>query len=413
MNNRFRKYMVYAVGEIVLVVIGILIALQINNWNQKKIEENALNGYLTSISNNIRSDLKKIHLLREDRVDANSRIPHIFGVLSFTPYLDRRDIKFLSETLTAVSKISYLNKDDSGFESIKNSGYLSKLQGQDLENLIYTYYNLVKEIEVREQDYNQSIKDGLRDIASQQFEHMIYINVPDYIGAEAQLTALQPAFKEILFHPSVMTLYNQAYFQSPELVMHYDNLTIYGEEIIRMIENDLKSFDQESTLNLSAVFDPSSGEGYGKIITNGAVNLLFYEWGYASYESQPFATISERNEIVFQVPEMPWATAYYRNPSNVLEDRQTKDFSAYRALSLELKGNLEGQTVQVAIQDDTDPDDGTESRVPLTLTTDWERYEIPLSEFKTADLTRLFVVASFVFEKKAHNISVRNIEYLK
>jgi len=36
-DNRPLKYMRYAVGEIVLVVIGILIALRINNWNEVKI----------------------------------------------------------------------------------------------------------------------------------------------------------------------------------------------------------------------------------------------------------------------------------------------------------------------------------------------------------------------------------------
>jgi hypothetical protein len=35
-ENKVSKYMLYAIGEIVLVVIGILIALQINNWNEGK-----------------------------------------------------------------------------------------------------------------------------------------------------------------------------------------------------------------------------------------------------------------------------------------------------------------------------------------------------------------------------------------
>lgn len=33
-ENKFGKYLIYAIGEIILVVIGILIALQINNWNE-------------------------------------------------------------------------------------------------------------------------------------------------------------------------------------------------------------------------------------------------------------------------------------------------------------------------------------------------------------------------------------------
>ena len=36
-HNKFSKYLLYAVGEILLVVIGILIALQIDNWNQERI----------------------------------------------------------------------------------------------------------------------------------------------------------------------------------------------------------------------------------------------------------------------------------------------------------------------------------------------------------------------------------------
>jgi hypothetical protein len=35
-QNNVRKYMLYAIGEILLVVIGIFIALQVNNWNELK-----------------------------------------------------------------------------------------------------------------------------------------------------------------------------------------------------------------------------------------------------------------------------------------------------------------------------------------------------------------------------------------
>ena len=35
-NNRFSKYLFYGIGEIVLVMIGILLALQVNNWNEEK-----------------------------------------------------------------------------------------------------------------------------------------------------------------------------------------------------------------------------------------------------------------------------------------------------------------------------------------------------------------------------------------
>lgn len=37
-SDRVRKYLIYAIGEIALVVIGILIALQVNSWNQTRLD---------------------------------------------------------------------------------------------------------------------------------------------------------------------------------------------------------------------------------------------------------------------------------------------------------------------------------------------------------------------------------------
>lgn len=45
-ENKFSRYLIYAIGEIVLVVIGILIALQINNWNNQRIlDKNEIKSY--------------------------------------------------------------------------------------------------------------------------------------------------------------------------------------------------------------------------------------------------------------------------------------------------------------------------------------------------------------------------------
>jgi hypothetical protein len=52
-ENKISKYLVYAMGEIVLVVIGILIALQINNWNDKKIQHTVDIEFITNLRNKI------------------------------------------------------------------------------------------------------------------------------------------------------------------------------------------------------------------------------------------------------------------------------------------------------------------------------------------------------------------------
>ena len=55
-DNKFSKYLLYAVGEILLVVIGILVALQINNWNAHNLDRISEADYLKRLSNDLVRD---------------------------------------------------------------------------------------------------------------------------------------------------------------------------------------------------------------------------------------------------------------------------------------------------------------------------------------------------------------------
>ena len=55
-GNQFVKYSRYAIGEILLVVIGILIALQVNNWNEDRISSSFEYSYLLRLKSEITSD---------------------------------------------------------------------------------------------------------------------------------------------------------------------------------------------------------------------------------------------------------------------------------------------------------------------------------------------------------------------
>ncbi len=82
-NNKTGKYLKYAIGEIILVVIGILIALQINNWNDKRIANNnelkliaSMNEELISIRDELKVDFetnKKNLKLVEEYLDETEK----------------------------------------------------------------------------------------------------------------------------------------------------------------------------------------------------------------------------------------------------------------------------------------------------------------------------------------------------
>jgi hypothetical protein len=59
-ENKFSKYLLYAIGEIILVVIGILIALSINNWNQKRLKHEELISVYERIVIDIDNDVRQL-----------------------------------------------------------------------------------------------------------------------------------------------------------------------------------------------------------------------------------------------------------------------------------------------------------------------------------------------------------------
>ncbi len=96
-ENKFSKYLLYAIGEIILVVIGILIALQINNWNEnRKLQNEELRLLLEVKSNlevtldNFRNDtllntyninqLRKIENYINEDLQYNSELDEAFGM---------------------------------------------------------------------------------------------------------------------------------------------------------------------------------------------------------------------------------------------------------------------------------------------------------------------------------------------
>lgn len=86
-KNKMSKYLFYAFGEIFLVVIGILIALQINNWNQTRIENDVEIALLKSCKEGLLKDLADIELNMSIHKKGITAANFVIGALaSSAPY---------------------------------------------------------------------------------------------------------------------------------------------------------------------------------------------------------------------------------------------------------------------------------------------------------------------------------------
>src|SRR5210317_2143230 len=79
MENKTSRYFKYAIGEIVLVMIGILLALQINNWNENRKNKIQLQSIFSAIEDDLKMDINDIDTLISKM---NAREPDFLKVLN-------------------------------------------------------------------------------------------------------------------------------------------------------------------------------------------------------------------------------------------------------------------------------------------------------------------------------------------
>lgn len=148
-ENRFSEYLFYAIGEIVLVVIGILIALQINNWNTERIKRNVENQYYQNIKRQITEDKQEIIAC----INYNNNRLKLFNFgTQIIEENDRSKIDTLGNIALKLTDYSDFLRQGNIYETMVNSGEIKLLNNPDIVEEIrrleetYIYINKMEEI---------------------------------------------------------------------------------------------------------------------------------------------------------------------------------------------------------------------------------------------------------------------------
>tara|TARA_R100001369_G_C3295605_1_gene164760 strand:+ start:42 stop:791 length:750 start_codon:yes stop_codon:yes gene_type:complete len=143
-KNKTGKYLKYAIGEIVLVVIGILIALQINQWNENRKENNALKTLTENLNNEFQKNLKELDI---DLSRVKNAITASNTLLSYTGTKNVEVDNIIIDSLIyyAVSNPTW-NPSSYVLNDIKNSGKLSTLKNENLKLFLYDWDRLYEDI---------------------------------------------------------------------------------------------------------------------------------------------------------------------------------------------------------------------------------------------------------------------------
>ena len=163
-ENKFSKYFLYAIGEIFLVVIGILIALQINNWKEEKQLSNSEHLYLESLNTEFIENLKEIN----KAIHSNNVI--VGGFKQLLIYFNTSDIQDIKEKNISIALWDALNgyaiyaPTEGVLTEMINSGKIKILKNSKLRQQLSSYNQFQIELKFQEESIKERKMSGVLQI---------------------------------------------------------------------------------------------------------------------------------------------------------------------------------------------------------------------------------------------------------
>jgi hypothetical protein len=138
-NSQFFKYLKYAIGEIVLVVLGILIALYINNWNRTRLDIRYEKIMLSEIQKDLQRQVKDLNSYYEFTVERTKTISVLDSLLKEKPHVYNKSLDTLFGAVWGIHGVGLFDK--SKYDNLKSRG-LNVIQVDSIKEQLTLIYEI-------------------------------------------------------------------------------------------------------------------------------------------------------------------------------------------------------------------------------------------------------------------------------
>ena len=235
-ENKFSKYLIYAIGEIILVVIGILIALQINNWNENLIKSKEEIHILKALKIGLEADLTDLKFNKKSiQSSIASANKVIYSLENNLPYRDSIP-DYIGHMMFPVIFVH----STSAFETLKSKG-INLIKNDNLREEIINVYDSQYSFFLKNESliFLEEAERALRELFSPRFEesYVYDFNEPNF---KPRLTPLD---YEALKTDQEFKYFLKSFKNRLNLLskFHYRRLMKQVEALILSIDSELKS----------------------------------------------------------------------------------------------------------------------------------------------------------------------------
>ena len=234
-ENRVSKYLLYAIGEIILVIIGILFALQINNWNTERIAIKESKDFSVRLLSEVRANIAatETEILRE-KTQRSSTLA-VLGMFNIDRSLLRsRDLDSLIYNLMGKNEIDLsLATLNEGL----NTGKIPLMRSDSLRGLIYGFPTTVQKVKDSEKVSNTDLNDFLSPFI---YEHVNFramdIAFSPYKDELGMTGFPEHNSLESLDYLQFENLIDNIYYNSNKQLEIYQELKLHLESLEKLLE---------------------------------------------------------------------------------------------------------------------------------------------------------------------------------
>jgi len=234
-ENKFSKYIIYAVGEIVLVIIGILLALQINNGNSERIEKKTFESNLQFVIEDLEQDKTDLLTLKKERQRVINKTDFILRAVKEQKVLSTIEIYNNSEIMIWKS----FDINENGHERILSSNLYEAIDFQSIRKKIRIYKLFYQQIKDLEKKLNESVEEMEIEMSKdgsilELYEYgNLMNNVSELDGTtKKELENYVIDFnKSYINNPPMLSLFQRGKLITKGLIQGYDYFIEIGEDL--------------------------------------------------------------------------------------------------------------------------------------------------------------------------------------
>lgn len=229
-ENKYGIYILYATGEIVLVMAGILLALQIDNWNEARKDRNTEEQYMNRLLYDLQNDTSYFssQILLCER--AISHLDSFLVEMYIAPESPDDVYRIIKHSALQTDDLTLKN---STYEELISTGSMNIFSDQNIKAAIMDYYHLGEELASQIKEFNlfstRVMTDAMAKVPS--FSHLLLRRLQYELGMEL---FKDPSSDKFLAVEHTIAIYR---LRNSEDLVHFQELKIAAEQLIIQIQN--------------------------------------------------------------------------------------------------------------------------------------------------------------------------------